>query len=745
MHETPHSLKNPSAGPGNTMPAVLVLLGASGCASMWYATAWNSLLQPTIGSAGASAALTACACLVGFGIGSIGMSGRLPAEHPLRFYGVMELAVATAGILGFFGISFSIGMPAALLFTLPASMLMGMLLPAMCRGLDSVEAGFAFAAFIAGTAIGSVLAGFKLLPEYGPAGASFAAFALHAIVGGISLAIVRWISAGRKLNACNASGKPRQYALTAGLSLSGLSIAGAMTVWCRLLSLIFGASVFTSCIVFSIFLAGLAAGAGLGSAAAARTTCPRIILGFCQLALAPAIAWTAYMLAESISYWPIDPLLALNPRFNFHMDILRTSCAIQPATLLWGAILPLSMAGSARTNHFSARGMGQACGATAVGAAIGALLFPIALIPDIGTQHLQQLLIVFSLIAALLSLAPIVSRRQAGWLAAALTIAATLIWSVSELPWQTFAYGRRMATMLRSAELSTPGIQTTQVLYRGEGINSSILATAEKEQRTLYVNGMAEASTTPADIRIQRMAAHLPALIGERPHSVLVTGFAAGITAGTLGIYPGIQKIVISEPERLLLASAPYFQAENKNIVNDPRVAVVNQNARQYLRSSEEAFDVITSDAFNPRVNSALFTREYFELCKKHLSRGGVIAQWLPLYDSGFETVKTELATFFSVFPNATIWSNTGGAEARDLILIGQASASLIDLDRLQERLELSDYAAVAQSLSAAGFHSAAELLATYTGRASDLNGWLGHIPVNLDTIFGWNTRRAWD
>jgi spermidine synthase len=230
------------------------------------------------------------------------------------------------------------------------------------------------------------------------------------------------------------------------------------------------------------------------------------------------------------------------------------------------------------------------------------------------------------------------------------------------------------------------------------------------------------------------MAAHLPALIGERPHSVLVTGFAAGVTAGTLGIYPGIQKIVISEPERLLLAAGPYFQTENKNIVDDPRVAVVNQNARQYLRSSDETFDVITSDAFNPWINSALFTREYFELCKKHLSRGGVIAQWLPLYESGFETVKTELATFFSVFPNATIWSNTGGAEARDLILIGQASASPIDLDRLQERLELSDYAAVAQSLSAAGFHSAAELLATYTGRASDLNGWLGHTPVNLDT-----------
>ena len=43
---------------------------------------------------------------------------------------------------------------------------------------------------------------------------------------------------------------------------------------------------------------------------------------------------------------------------------------------------------------------------------------------------------------------------------------------------------------------------------------------------------------------------------------------------------------------------------------------------------------------------------------KRHLNPGGVVAQWLPIYDSDPETIRTELATFFPCFPNGTIWSN---------------------------------------------------------------------------------------
>jgi len=95
--------------------------------------------------------------------------------------------------------------------------------------------------------------------------------------------------------------------------------------------------------------------------------------------------------------------------------------------------------------------------------------------------------------------------------------------------------------------------------------------------------------------------------------------------------------------------------------------------------------------------------------------------------------VKTELATFFSVFPNATVWSNYLNGDGYDLVLLGRASPSPINADDLQRRLDQPGYAGVSASLAETGFHSAVELLATYAGRASDLAPMVAGIQINDD------------
>src|SRR5262249_1708881 len=137
--------------------------------------------------------------------------------------------------------------------------------------------------------------------------------------------------------------------------------------------------------------------------------------------------------------------------------------------------------------------------------------------------------------------------------------------------------------------------------------------------------------------------------------------------------------------------------------------------------------DVITTDPIHPWVKgtSTLYSKEYYELVKAHLKPGGVVAQWLPIYDSDPATVKSELATFFEVFPNGTVWSNyTQKAGGYDLVLIG-GNTGTIDIDSVQQRLDLPEYAKVLASLSDVGFHSAAEVFAAYSGRASALNPFL--------------------
>jgi len=128
-----------------------------------------------------------------------------------------------------------------------------------------------------------------------------------------------------------------------------------------------------------------------------------------------------------------------------------------------------------------------------------------------------------------------------------------------------------------------------------------------------------------------------------------------------------------------------------------------------------------------------MYSKEYFEMCKRHLNPGGIVTQWVPLYESDLATVKSELATFFEVFPNGTVWGNELSGEGYDIVLLGQAEPARIDVDAMEQRLHRPDQAKVADSLREVGFFSATDLLSTYGGRGADLAPWLAGAEINRD------------
>ena len=106
---------------------------------------------------------------------------------------------------------------------------------------------------------------------------------------------------------------------------------------------------------------------------------------------------------------------------------------------------------------------------------------------------------------------------------AAAAVALLLADNVAPVPGMLIAYGRRMMTSMGRSE----------VLYTGEGINSSIAITKWDDGAVqFHVSGKVEASTESYDMRLQRMLGHLPALVHQDPKSVLIVGFGAGVTAG---------------------------------------------------------------------------------------------------------------------------------------------------------------------------------------------------------------------
>src|SRR5579871_1248541 len=675
----------------------------------------------------------------------------------------------------------------------PPTLLMGGSFPAISRLIRSTSAaasserasgevswlGWLYSSNIAGAVLGCVLAGFYLLRVFDMAVATYAAAAINLAVALLSYALANrstYIPAGAN---AQIPSRDRQGAVNThpqgttlvyiAIALSGLCALGAEVVWTRLLSLLLGPTVYTFSIILAVFLLGLWAGSSVGALitrrlASSTNASPCVALAACQILIAISIAWTAFAIADSLPQWPIDPWLSLNPWANFQIDWVRCVWAIFPATLLWGASFPLGLAAISIPGQDPAQLSGLTYAINTVGSIIGALAFSLILIPSLGTRVSEQLLIGLSVAAAVISLASspassnaaatLFNRRAASERSrqpssllshpVAMSVAAVLLsllaWglvsSVSDVPWAVIAYGRRIAPTIRGIDLLAEQLDVTKILFRGEGMNSSVLISERSGQRSFYVSGKSEASTAPGDMRLERMMGDVPALIHSNPRSILIVGFGAGVTAGSFVPYPEVEKIVICELERMIPpASTQFFGPQNYGVMNDERTRIVYDDARHYILTTPEKYDVITTDPIHPWVKgtSTLYSKEYYELAKSHLNPHGVVAQWLPIYESDEETVKTELATFFRVFPEATVWSNYLDGDGYDLVLVGRADSAPIDVDGLQQRLDQSAYSRVSASLAEVGYRSAADLMAAYGGRAPDLQSFLVNAPINED------------
>ena len=729
---------------------LLILFAGSGCAALIYEIVWFQLLQLAIGSSAVSLGALLGTFMGGMCLGSILLPKKISARHhPLRVYAYLELGIGVLGLLVLWLIPVldrvyaavaSIGLQGvflravvAAICLLPPTLLMGASLPAIARWIETTPSGISWLGFfyggnIAGAVFGSLIAGFYLLRVYDMAFTTYAAVFINAVVGALALMLAR--SAEYSPSAAASAAGPMRSAdakiVYLVIGISGMCALGAEVVWTRLLATMMGATVYTFSVILAVFLVGLGIGSSAGALLARSIARPRVALGICQFLAAAGVGWTAFMLADSVPYWPVNPVLSSSPWFTFQIDLVRSFWAVLPATLMWGASFPLALAAVAAPGEDPGRLAGETYAANTVGAILGALAFSIAIIPLAGTRNAERILMTISAIGAMMALAYL-GKKSAGYLLAGCFVISFLIRTVDDVPWLSLAYGRRAITTTDAG----------QPLYVGEGMNSSIvISQLPSGQRYFHVSGKVEASTEPFDMRLQRMLGHISALADKDPRSVLIVGFGAGVTAGTFTTYPEIMRIVICEIEKLIPPAATrYFGDENYHIMNDPRTDIHYDDARHFVLTTAEKFDIITSDPIHPWVKGAatLYSKEYFEECKKHLKPGGVITQWVPLYESDPDTVKSEIATFFDVFPNGTIWANDNNGQGYDVVLLGQVEPTRIDVDALQARLDRPDYATVRASLQQVGFPTAISLLATYLGRASDLRQWLAGAQINRD------------
>src|SRR5450432_4310706 len=747
------------------LPLLLLLFAGSGCSALIYEIVWYQLLQLAVGATSVSMGVLLATFMGGLCLGSIGLPRFVSSrQHPLRVYAYLEIGIGVFGVLVLLSLPLvqrvyiagaEHGMPGMLLrgfiaavCMLPPTVLMGAALPAVVRWIQSTPEGVSWWGLLyggntAGAVFGCLLTGFYLLRIYNTATATYVAAAINLSVGLISF----WLSAylPARLGAVAipaaqaAASTPSRWPVYVTIAISGATALGAEVVWTRLMGMLLGSTVYVFSIILAVFLIGLALGATAGSWLV-EIVRPRLALGWCQILLTLGFAWTAYMIADSLPYLPITPLLAISPWHTVQLDLVRCLWAILPPAVLWGASFPLACAaiasegagpGTSLASQDSGRVVGGVYAANTFGAIVGALAVSLVLVPWIGTQNSQRVLLALTAAGALFMLVPYVveyrSKPVAVLAAVSMLGAGLMVRGVDAIPGAVIAYGRRIAISAGNSK----------ILYTAEGINSSVAISQWNDGAfEVDVNGHVEATTEPYDMKLQRMVGHLPGLLHPHPQSVLGIGFGAGVSAGTFTRYPGIEKITICEIEPVIPpTSTRYFGKQDYEVMNNPKTHIVYDDARHFVLTTTEKFDIIASDPLDVFVKgtAALYSKEYFEAVKRHLNPGGYFTLYVPLYETDEITFRSELATFFDAFPYGTVWANNRGGLGYDTVFMGQLEPLKVDLDAVEARFAQPDMEPVRQSLSDIGITSVIDLLSTWSGAAVDLKKWTRGAPLNTD------------
>lgn len=185
------------------------------------------------------------------------------------------------------------------------------------------------------------------------------------------------------------------------------------------------------------------------------------------------------------------------------------------------------------------------------------------------------------------------------------------------------------------AEYFTP---TDRLMHRIERVLA--LETTEFQQmqvvvsasfgKALILDGTWQSAT--ADEFIYHETLVHPAMLGARtpPKTVLILGGGEGATAREVLRWRCVQRCVMVDIDgQVVEACRRHLPEMHGGAFDDPRLEVVIGDARAFVASSTERWDVIISDLSDPIEHGPsfqFFTREYFAQVRDLLTDGGVFA-----------------------------------------------------------------------------------------------------------------------
>ena len=406
----------------------------------------------------------------------------------------------------------------------------------------------------------------------------------------------------------------------------GTGSLGAEIAAVRLLAPYFGDSTVVWANTIGIVLVALSIGYWLGGRIADRHPHKR---GLCMLALAAAVLLAIVPFAADpfleLAVGALDSISA----GAFLGSLIGVLFLVALPVLLLGAVSPWAIRLAVSSVEEAGEVAGRLYALSTAGSLAGTLMSALLLIPLVGTR---RTFLVFALLIAVVAVLGLLPAKR--WALAPAAIAVLMA-----LPVGTLKAEAENGEVIYETETE---YQYARVVERDDG------------SRVLELNeGQAQHSVYRPDTVLTGNVwdGHLvlPFLASEdEPRSIAILGNAAGTTARAYGeFFPDTEVDGVEIDGELSDIGRRFFDMET------PSLDVHEADARPWLRTTDERFDVISVDAYHqPYIPFYLTSREFFELCRDRLNPGGVVIlnAGHPEGDDDLEEVLT--ATMGEVFPH---------------------------------------------------------------------------------------------
>ena len=723
--------------------ALLVLFFFSGVSSLVYQVVWARMLTVVFGTTLLATSTVLSAFMAGLALGSYVLGRYIDrCKHPLRVFAALEVGIglfalffpsisanlgnaygALVGLQGNFYL-FSLarfGLCFALLL-IPTA-LMGGTLPVMAKfavrrlGRLGGRVGQLYAINTLGAVVGVLAATFGLMEGLGLRGTTQAIAAVNFLVAGAA-----WLW-GRQRAVDVGSGPAAKetahsdrilWGVLVGFAISGFAALGYEVAWMRLLMVSFS---FNSHYEFSIvlvaFLSGLALGGWLGSRLLARRADLLSIFVGIQFLIGACGALSVLAFAHLSVL--VEPIQRADSWWVSRTGVFFTAVAIMLLpTVAMGVIFPL--VGQIYTRQLArlGRGIGDIGAVNSLGAVGGAFVTGFVLIPLLGTEWSVKVLAALNGLVGLTLALVSQQRKRLVWSGAA-GLALLLVLVPSDV-------------LRRIAE---PAAVNRELVFYQEGAEGVITVEQQTDGfRKMALNGGGQVPTDYSSLQIFRLLGHLPLLLHPDPQEVLVVSLGGGIALGGAAQYEPRSITCVELVPEVIDAARLHFGEFNHHVLENPtawNIELVIDDGRNFLLSSRDTYQIITGDATHPTSADSwvLYTKEFYELCRAHLSTDGIMAQWLPFHGLPPDDYKTIVRTFQHVFPHATLWRSNNYS-----IMVGTMQPQAIDWELLNEKMAPPR---VHRSLENIDMGNAFALLNSLVMDEVALRRYVGEGPLNTD------------